>query len=98
MLTKNDLEQIRIVFREEIENEAQSIKDELGADISSSKLRIQEDLDELKDRIKNIEIRMTKMHKELKEELKTVSHVLDKENMRTRKRVEQIEEHIAIDN
>ena len=73
MLTKSDLSQIRKVVREEVENEAQSIKDELGAGITTSRMRIQTEINELKDRIKNLEIRVSKMHKELKKEIKMVS-------------------------
>lgn len=68
MLTKSDLSQIRKVIREEVENEAQSLKDELQSDITMSRIRVQNDIGELKDRIKNLEIRVAKMHKELKNE------------------------------
>ncbi len=98
MLTKVDLNQIRKVVREEVENEAQSIKDELGADITTSRMRIQTEINELKDRIKNLEIRVSKMHKELKKEIKMVSHFLDKENLLVVKRVENIEEHLGLSN
>jgi len=50
-------------------------------------MKLQSDIQELKDRIKNLEIRMTKMHKELKEEIRMVSHFLDKENLRTIKKL-----------
>ncbi|MBI4079270.1 MAG: hypothetical protein HY429_03155 [Candidatus Levybacteria bacterium] len=96
MLTKSDLTEIRKVIREEVENEAQAIKDALGADITMSRMRIQSEINELKDRIKNLELRVTKMHKELKEEIKTVSHVLDKDNMKTLKRVEKLEDHLGL--
>ncbi|GEM_PF-1217854 len=93
MLTKSDLSQIRKILREEVENEVRASKDELQADISMARMRVQNSVDELKDRIKNLEIKVTKMHKELKEEIKIVSHVLDKENIKTLKRVEKIEHH-----
>ena len=95
MLTKTDLSQIRKVVREEVENEVKAAKDELQADISMARMRVQNDIGELKDRTKNLEIKMTKMHRELKEEIKLVSHVLDKENMKTLKRVEKIEHHLG---
>jgi hypothetical protein len=96
MLTKEDFDQIRKIIREEVENESQSIKDELGAEITLSRIRIQKDVEELKDRIKNLEIRVTKMHKELKEEIKMVTHFLDKENIKTLKRVKKIEDHFNL--
>src|SRR3989344_8820144 len=96
MLTKSDLSQIRKVIREEVENEVRTTRTELQADITMARMRLQSEIQELKDRIKNLEIRITKMHRELKEEIKIVSHVLDKENLRTIKKVEKIEEHLGL--
>lgn len=103
MLTKTDLSEIRKIIREEVENETQAIKNELQADITMSRMRVQSDINELKDRIKNIEIRfaklenkVTKMHKDLKNEIKMVVHYLDKENLKTLKRVEKIEDHLGL--
>lgn len=96
MLTKTDLTQIRKVVREEIGNETQTLKDELQADISMARIRVQNDINELKDRIKNLEIRVTKMHKELKNEIKLVANFLDKENVKAIKRVERIEEYLKL--
>ncbi|OGH20095.1 MAG: hypothetical protein A3D74_03365 [Candidatus Levybacteria bacterium RIFCSPHIGHO2_02_FULL_37_13] len=107
MLTKSDLQQIerivRTIVREEVENETQAIKNELQADITMSRVRVQNDIGELKDRIKNIDIRLTKlenkvtkMHKDLKNEIKMVVHYLDKENIKTLKRVEKIEAHLGL--
>ena len=103
MLTKADLSEIRKIVREEVENETQAIKNELQGDITMSRMRVQNDINELKDRIKNIEIRLTKldnrvakMHKDLKNEIKMVVHYLDKENIKTLKRVEKIEDHLGL--
>lgn len=96
MLTKSDFLEIRKIIREEIENESKSIKDELGADINLTRIRLQNDIEELKDRIKNLEIRVTKIHKELKEEIKLIAHLLDKDNMKTLKRVRIIETKLGI--
>ncbi len=93
MLTKTDLSQIRIIVREEIENETHALKDELQADIAMARVRLQSDINTLKDRVKNLEIRVAKMHKELKAETKLVVNFLDKENIATVKRVRKIEEH-----
>ncbi len=62
MLTKDDLQQMRSIVREEVGNEAESIKDALGSDIRFSNLRLRESIDELKDRIKNLEIWVRKMN------------------------------------
>lgn len=96
MLAKSDLTQIRKVIREEIGNETQALKDELQADISMARIRVQTDINELKDRIKNLEIRVTKMHKDLKNEIKMVASFLDKENVKTTKRVGKIEEYLKL--
>ena len=110
MLTKADLSEIRKIVREEVENETQAIKNELQGDITMSRMRVQNDISELKDRIKNLDIRMTrlengveklenrvtKMHKDLKNEIKMVVDFLDKENIKTLKRVEKIEDHLGL--
>lgn len=96
MLTKTDLSAIRKVIREEVENETHAVRDEIQSDITMTRMRLQSELMEVKDRLKNLEIRITKMHKDLKEEIKMVSHVLDKENMKTLKRVKTVEEHVGI--
>ena len=105
MLTKTDLNQIRAIVREEVENEVKTVKQELGADIIMARIRVQNDVEELKNRIKNVEIRltgletkMTKMHKELKNEIKMVVEFLDKENAKTAKRVIRIESHLGLSN
>lgn len=99
-LTKSDLTEIKKivkeVVRDEIGNETKSINDSLSADITLSRIRIQEEIRELTDRIKNLEIRLSKMHKELKEEIKIVSHFLDKENLKAVRRIEKIEDHLRI--
>lgn len=84
MLTKTDLSQIRKVVREEVENEAQSIKDELRSEIKMSMIRTHSEIKELKDKIKNLEIRITRMHDELKKEIRIVVDFL------------LIEQHIGI--
>ncbi len=99
MLTKSDLSQlrkmtqevVREIVREEVGNEVTSLKDELQADITMSRMRIQTDINELTDRIKNLEIRVTKMHKDLKTEIKMGFEYLDKEHSGTAKRVDKIE-------
>ena len=103
MLTKTDLSQFRKIIREEIENETKALKDELGSDITMVRMRLQGDINDLKNRIKNLEIgttnlesKITKMHKELKSEIKLIANVLDKENLKTLKRVQKIETHLGL--
>ncbi len=96
MLTKSDLEQIRHIVREEIENEVTVAKDDIQTDLTMSKVLIQENIDQVKDRVKNIEIKTTRMHKELKGEIRLVTNFLDKENVKTLKRVVKIENHLGI--
>lgn len=105
MLTKTDLNQIRTIVREEVENEVKTAKEELGADITMSRIRIQNDIGELKSRVKNVEIhltgldaKITKMHKDLKNDIKMVTEFLDKENVKTAKRVIRIESHLGLAN
>lgn len=105
MLTKQDLTQIRTVVREEVENEVKAAKEDLGADIIMARIRVQNDIEELKNRMKNVEIRftgletkITKMHKDLKNEIKMVVEFLDKDNMKTVKRVMRIESHLGLAN
>lgn len=99
MLTKSDFSAIeklvRGVVREEVENESQAIKDDLGGEISMSRMRLEEGIDQVKNRVKNVEIRVGNMHKDLRKEIKLVSNVLDKQTMRTIKRVDKIEQHLG---
>ncbi len=96
MLTKSDLSAIQKIIREEVGNEAKATKDELRSDIFTTRMRIQADILELKDRIKNLEIRTTKMHQDLKEEIKMAVNFLDRENVKTTKRVIRIEDHLGL--
>ncbi len=109
MLTKTDLSQIeklvRKVVREEVENETKALKEELQGDIIMARIRVQSDIEELKNRVKNVEIGLTsletkviKMHKDLKNEIKIVVEFLDKDNMKTAKRVMRIESHLGLTN
>lgn len=50
----------------------------------------------VKTSIEKLDKRIRKQHKELKKELKLVSHVLDKQNMQTLKRVKRIGDHLGL--
>lgn len=105
MLTKVDLSQIRKVVREEVEAEVKDSTRTLEGEVRLSRMRVQSDISELDDRMKNVEIRInsvetkiTKMHKSLKKEIKIVSNTLDKEDLKTVRRVRRIEEHLGLSN
>lgn len=58
MLTKSDLSQIRKIVREEVENEVQSTRDELQAEIKLVRMELSTRIDRLEDKFKNTEIRI----------------------------------------
>lgn len=96
MLSKGDLDQIRTVVREEVENEVTAAKDEIQSDATMTKILMQGNINEIKDRIKNLEIKTTRMHRELKAEIKLVVNFLDNENVKTTKRVKKIEDRLEM--
>lgn len=108
MLTKTDLQAIDKMFskrvREEIEAEGKNIKDELKSDILNSRIRIQQEIRDLADRIKNLEIRLNNSEKDTKKNFLALNkrftelfNFLDKDQLRTSKRVERIEEHLNLE-
>lgn len=107
MLTKSDLQAIDKLItrriREEVEAEGRNIRDELKGDIQESRVRIQQEIRDLSDRIKNIEIRVNNFEKDSKKEFQKLNKrftdlfdFLDKDQLRTLKRVERIEEHLNL--
>jgi hypothetical protein len=92
MLNDKDLEKIRIVIREEIEAESSNTKNELQTDIKMSQMRITGIIDELKNRVKNIEIKINQISKDLKYAI----NFLDKEDVKTVKRIDRIENHLNL--
>jgi hypothetical protein len=57
MLTKNDLDQIRKVVRQEVKVEVKDSTQTVEGQIRLSRMQVQTDINELDDRAKNIEIR-----------------------------------------
>jgi len=57
MLTKNDLDQIRKVIRQEVKVEVKDSTHTLESQIRLSRMQLQANMGELDDRIKNVEIR-----------------------------------------
>lgn len=108
MLTKTDLQAIDKMFskrvREEIEAEGKNIRDELKSDILNSRIRIQQEIRDLADRIKNLEIRVNNLEKDTKKNFQALNkrftelfNFLDKDQLRTSKWVERIEEHLNLE-
>lgn len=92
MLTKADLKEIRKIVREEVEAEAEHIKDEIHADVKMSLVRISGELNQIKDRLKNLEIKVNRIQKDLKYAV----NFLDKEGLRVQKRVDRVEKHLGL--
>lgn len=87
MLTKDDLKKMRVVIREEVEAE----KDELSSDFKISQMRILNEISSLKDKLKNIEIKLNRIQKDLS----TAVNFLDRENLKTTKRLDRVEKHLG---
>lgn len=110
MITTDDLARIRKVIREEVTTEVKDSTRTLDHEIRMSRMQLQNEISELDDRMKNVEIRvdevsnnldklnktLDKVHKSLKKEIKYTTHILDKENMRTRSRVKRLEDHLGL--
>jgi len=92
MLTKNDLSQIKNIVREEVEAEGENIRSEINSEIKLAGMRTTTELQEVNTRLKNLEITTRKIQKDLAK----TSDFLDKENLRTVKRVRIIEKHLGI--
>lgn len=108
MLTKTDLQAIdKLVskrVREEIEAEGKNIRDELRSEILNSRIRIQQEIRELADRNKNLEISLDNLEKDNKKEFQKLNKgftdlfdFLDKDLMKTSKKVERIEKHLHLE-
>ncbi len=91
MLNKTDLSQIKKIVREEVEAEGENIRSEINGEIKLAGIRTATELREVNTRLKNLEIITRKIQKDL---VKT-SDFLDKENLKTVKRVRKIEDHLG---
>jgi len=106
MLTKNDLDQIRKVVRQEVKVEVKDSTSTLGSQIRLSRMQVQSDISGLDDRTKNVEIRLDDLANNAKKIQKDVSQIkktqdtmldlLDKEQMEQRKRIVRLEEHVGL--
>lgn len=105
MLTKNDLDQIRKVIRQEVKVEVKDSTQTLNSQIRLSRMQVQANIGELDDRIKNVEIKLDDAANNVKKIQKDVSKLqrtqdtmldlLDKEQMQQRKRIVRLEEHVG---
>ncbi|MBP9719248.1 MAG: hypothetical protein KBD46_02170 [Candidatus Levybacteria bacterium] len=98
MFTKSEIRQLQSVIQSETR---QIVEEVLGSKENRSIIReesqsvIEEALAPIKKDLKKLDTNMKKVHKDLKKEIKYVSYILDKQNMRTIKRVETIEDHLG---
>jgi len=106
MLTKNDLDQIRKVIRQEVKVEVKDSTQTLGSQVRLSRMQVQANIGEVDDRIKNVEIKLDdvainvkKIQKDvslLKRDQGTMLDLLDKEQMQQRKRIARLEEEVGL--
>lgn len=106
MLTKNDLSEIsklvrretKRTVREEVEAEGERIRSEVGGEIKLAGIRTTTELREVNTRLKDLEIKTTRVEKgvkKLRSDLKNSADFLDRENLKTVKRVQTIETHLG---
>lgn len=106
MLTKNDLSEIsklvrketKRTVREEVEAEGERIRSEVGSEIKLAGIRTTTELREVNTRLKDLEIKTTRVEKEVKKlrsDLKNSADFLDRENLKTVKRLEKIERRLG---
>ena len=107
MLTKGDLSAIDKVVakrvREEVEAEGKNTRDELKSDVITARMRLDQRIGELADRIKNLEISVNNSDKNSKKGFQKLDKrftglfdFLDKDQLKTAKRVKRIEEHLKL--
>lgn len=92
MLNKTDLKEIRKIIREEIETEAENIKNELQSEMKMNMVRVVGEMNQFSSRLKNLEIKINKIQKDLK----IAVNFLDKEGLNLQKRVDKIEGHLHL--
>jgi SMC interacting uncharacterized protein involved in chromosome segregation len=90
MLTKNDLDQIRKVIRQEVKVEVKDSTQTLDSQIRLSRMQVQGNIGEVDDRIKNVEIKLDDVANNVKKTQKDISQ------MQQRKRIVRLEEHVGI--
>lgn len=94
MLTKDDLQKIRGVVREEVEAEVGNAQEKLESDLRMTKVTLANRIDEVDSRVKNSEIAIKREIKKVVKKLEDMDNFLDKELIADRKRIVRIEEHL----
>lgn len=88
MLTKNDLDQIRKVVRQEVKVEIKDSTRTLDSQIRLSRMQVQANIGELDDRMKNVEIRLDDVGSQVTKAQKDITD--------TNKRVRKIENTVSV--
>ena len=106
MLTKQDLNQIKKVVRDEVVSEGKHTQDELRTEIKLSRMQIQNDINGLTNRVKNLELQtnetgkaIVKLQKDvtkIKKDAKFTANFLDREHLLLERRTKRIETHLGI--
>lgn len=97
MLTKDHLQQIRGVVREEVETEVGNAKQDLESKIFRLEIHNSSELNDINDRIKNSEIRIKREIRKVQSTLDGTDKFLDKEFMADRRRIVTIENKLQIE-
>lgn len=96
MLTKQDLNQIKKVVRDEIVSEAKNTKSSLRSEMKLSRMEIQDDLHDLTDRIINFEQQTGKNFKSVNKKLDKVIDYFDLKELSLEKRTRRLETHLNL--
>ena len=104
MLSKNDLQQIRDVVREEIEVETKPMRGE----IKFSTLKLESRIHETQNKMKDVTIKLDKMDRNIKKirsEVRFIREALnatikhfEQEDVQINSRIGRIEDHVGLEN
>ncbi len=92
MLTKEDIKELRNVFREEIEAEVGTMRDELTSQIILTKMELRSDFRGVENRLKNVEIKLGRLEKTVNVAIK----MFNEDDTKLVKRIKDIESHLDI--
>ncbi|MEK9178484.1 MAG: hypothetical protein AAB801_01745 [Patescibacteria group bacterium] len=92
MLSKNDLQQIRKIVREETEEENENTRRELRTELKLFRMQLEDRMGKIENSLKNLSIRLRKIEKDIS----TAIDIFDRTDVSLTKRVEKIEEHLQI--
>ena len=92
MLSKEDIKELRNVFREEIEAEVGTMRDELTSQIILTKMELRSDFGGVENRLKNVEIKLGRLEKTVNVAIK----MFNEDDTKLVKRIKDIESHLDI--